>query len=70
VVAVRVQPGDAVEAGQTVVVVEAMKMEHRVAVTHAGIVATVSVAVGDQVVVRQPLLTVTPAAPAVAPATD
>jgi biotin carboxyl carrier protein len=38
-----------VEAGQTLVVLEAMKMEHRVQAPRAGTVASVDVAVDDQV---------------------
>lgn len=43
VVAVRVKPGDAVKAGQAVVVVEAMKMQNELAVHHDGVVAEVLV---------------------------
>ncbi|HTL39990.1 MAG TPA: biotin carboxylase N-terminal domain-containing protein [Pseudolysinimonas sp.] len=48
VVAVPVRDGDAVEAGDTIVAVEAMKMEHALTAPVAGIVR-VDVAVGDQV---------------------
>ena len=41
--------GDSVEAGQTVVILEAMKMENAVAATKAGIVKDVRVAAGDSV---------------------
>jgi pyruvate carboxylase subunit B len=43
VVAVRVRAGDAVHAGQAVVVVEAMKMQNELAVMHDGVVAEVLV---------------------------
>jgi biotin carboxyl carrier protein len=43
VVAIRVKPGDAVKAGQAVVVVEAMKMQNELAVTHDGVVREVLV---------------------------
>jgi biotin carboxyl carrier protein len=43
VVAVRVRPGDAVRAGQAVVVVEAMKMQNELAVMHDGVVSEVLV---------------------------
>jgi propionyl-CoA carboxylase alpha chain len=46
---VRVAAGDEVAAGQTLVVLEAMKMEHHMAAPADGIVAEVRVAVGDQV---------------------
>jgi propionyl-CoA carboxylase alpha chain len=49
VVRVAVSVGDAVVAGQLVVVLEAMKMEHAVHATSAGTVASVTVAEGDQV---------------------
>jgi propionyl-CoA carboxylase alpha chain len=46
---VRVEPGEAVTAGQTLVVLEAMKMEHHMAAPADGVVAEVRVAAGDQV---------------------
>ena len=49
VIAVAVAQGDAVTAGQLLVVVEAMKMEHRVTAPADGTVAEVRVAVGHQV---------------------
>ncbi|MGE4426529.1 MAG: biotin carboxylase N-terminal domain-containing protein [Solirubrobacteraceae bacterium] len=49
VVRVDVAPGDAVEAGRTLLVLEAMKMEHAVRAPVDGIVAEVPVAVGDRV---------------------
>jgi biotin carboxyl carrier protein len=49
VIAVAVAPGDAVTAGQLLVVVEAMKMEHRITAPSDGTVAEVRAAVGDQV---------------------
>jgi biotin carboxyl carrier protein len=44
-----VAPGDRVEAGQVVAVVEAMKMETRLAAARAGTVAAVNAAVGAAV---------------------
>jgi propionyl-CoA carboxylase alpha chain len=41
--------GDTVEAGDTIVVVEAMKMEHRIDCPTAGTIAAILVAVGEQV---------------------
>ncbi|WP_262319939.1 acetyl/propionyl/methylcrotonyl-CoA carboxylase subunit alpha [Acidiferrimicrobium sp. IK] len=49
VLAVHVEPGDVVAAGSALVVMEAMKMEHRVNAPHDGTVAAVPVAAGDQV---------------------
>ncbi len=49
VLEVRVVPGDVVIAGQTLVVIEAMKMEHHMNAPSDGVVAEVRVAEGDQV---------------------
>ena len=43
------QQGDTVEEGQTLIVMEAMKMEHRIAATESGTVAVIHHAVGEQV---------------------
>jgi acetyl/propionyl-CoA carboxylase alpha subunit len=49
ITAVLVAAGDAVTAGQTLVVLEAMKMEHRIAADIDAVVAEVHVAVGQSV---------------------
>ena len=49
VISVAVAVGDTVSAGQTVLVLEAMKMQHTVAAPHDGVVTDLPVAVGDQV---------------------
>jgi acetyl-CoA/propionyl-CoA carboxylase, biotin carboxylase, biotin carboxyl carrier protein len=49
VVQLRVQPGTAVSAGETLVVLESMKMEISIAAPRDGCVAAVHVAAGDQV---------------------
>jgi biotin carboxyl carrier protein len=49
IVKVAVSVGDTVEAGQTVVILEAMKMENAVAASKAGVVKEVRVAAGDSV---------------------
>lgn len=49
VVAVQAAPGDTVSAGQALLVIEAMKMEHTVRAPRAGGVAAVHVRVGDRV---------------------
>lgn len=49
VVKVQVAPGDHVELGQSVVVLEAMKMENELEAERAGRVATVHVGAGDTV---------------------
>jgi len=56
VVRVAVAPGDVVEAGQLLVVLEAMKMEHAVHAGLAGTVTDVGVAEGDQVETGQVLV--------------
>ena len=61
VIGVRVAEGDRVDKGQLLLVVEAMKMEHRVFAEVAGTVAAIHVAVGDQVKTRQRLAEITPA---------
>jgi biotin carboxyl carrier protein len=49
VLAVRVKEGDAVEAGQVLLVLEAMKMENNVSAPAAGRIARVLVEPGQQV---------------------
>jgi geranyl-CoA carboxylase alpha subunit len=49
VVAVLVKPGEHVAAGQPVITLEAMKMEHVHAAPIAGVIAAIDVAEGDQV---------------------
>ncbi|CAB3767707.1 3-methylcrotonyl-CoA carboxylase [Burkholderia sp. MSh2] len=49
VIAVLVEPGQKVEAGTPLIVMEAMKMEHTIGAPNAGVVAEVLYGVGDQV---------------------
>jgi methylmalonyl-CoA carboxyltransferase small subunit len=56
VIAVNVAPGQAIEAGDVIVVLEAMKMETSVTAHHAGKVKTVSVKAGESVKLRQELV--------------
>jgi propionyl-CoA carboxylase alpha chain len=49
VVRVEVNVGDRVAKGQVLVVIEAMKMEHRIAAPADGVVAEVRVGAGDSV---------------------
>jgi oxaloacetate decarboxylase alpha subunit len=55
---VEVGPGDTVNEGDTLVVVEAMKMETNVAAPRSGTVSQVNVAVGDVVAVGDPLVVI------------
>ena len=58
IVDVLVKEGDMVEAGQTLVVLEAMKMEHALKAGISGTVSAISCSVGQQVKSRQLLATV------------
>jgi propionyl-CoA carboxylase alpha chain len=62
VIALRVAEGDRVARGDTLVVLEAMKMEHPMRAAHDGVVREVRVAEGDQVEAGALLLVVEPAA--------
>jgi len=61
VIDLRVRVGDTVRAGQTLLILEAMKMEHPMNATEDGVVTEVRVALGDQVVSGAVLLVVEPA---------
>ncbi len=63
VLELRVRVGDRVTAGETLVVLEAMKMEHPMRATEDGVVREVRVAEGDQVEAGTVLLVVEPDAP-------
>ncbi len=58
IVAILVEEGQMVEAGQTLVVLEAMKMEHQLKAGVAGRVESISTQVGQQVKTKQILVTV------------
>jgi len=58
IVAVNVEAGQAVNAGQVLIVLEAMKMEHRITCSEAGIVKELRVRVGEQVDAGQVMLVV------------
>ena len=60
VVAVRVAPGDRVTAGQELVVLEAMKMEHPAVAAADGVVESVRVEVGQFVEAHSVLVTLVP----------
>ncbi|RBP66166.1 biotin carboxyl carrier protein /biotin carboxylase [Brevibacterium sanguinis] len=56
IVSVAVAPGDSVEAGDTLAVIEAMKMEQPLKAGHAGTVAEVLVEAGSSVKAGEPLV--------------
>jgi biotin carboxyl carrier protein len=49
VLALHVKPGDSVEQGQLLLILEAMKMEHQITAPRDGSINQVLVVVGDQV---------------------
>ncbi len=53
---VAVRPGEAVQAGQPLLVIEAMKMDNLLRASRAGVVKEVHVSVGSQVAHGDPLL--------------
>jgi acetyl-CoA/propionyl-CoA carboxylase, biotin carboxylase, biotin carboxyl carrier protein len=59
VVRIAVEPGDSVERGQTVCVVEAMKMENDVTAHRAGVLATLAATSGMAVRVGDPIAEIT-----------
>ncbi len=61
VVRLLVAQGDTVAAGQPLLTLEAMKMEHQIVSPHSGVVAEVYVAAGQQLDHGQPLVKVDPA---------
>ena len=60
VVRIEVQAGQAVAAGQTLLVMEAMKMEHRLVAPCAGQVQSLQARVGEQVAARRVLAQIEP----------
>ncbi|MGW7053936.1 acetyl-CoA carboxylase biotin carboxylase subunit [Streptomyces sp. NPDC054887] len=60
VTVVKVSVGDHVDAGQSLLVVEAMKMEHVISAPHAGTVTELDVTPGSTVAMDQVLAVVTP----------
>ena len=62
VTVVKVAAGDEVTAGQSLLVVEAMKMEHVITAPHDGTVSEIDVTPGSTVAMDQVLAVVTPAA--------
>ncbi|MFZ1362078.1 MAG: biotin carboxylase N-terminal domain-containing protein [Candidatus Nanopelagicales bacterium] len=62
VITIDVAEGDQVDEGQTLAVIEAMKMEHRITAGQAGTVAQVLVTTGDSVAAGQALVVIDDAA--------
>ncbi len=58
IIAVKVNVGDTVKAGQEVAVLEAMKMENSIEATHDGKVTAINVAKGDSVLEGAPIVTI------------
>ena len=58
IIAVKVNVGDVVKAGQEVAVLEAMKMENSIEATHDGTVTAINVAKGDSVLEGAPIVTI------------
>lgn len=56
VTSVRAEPGDAVAKGQTLITIEAMKMEHQLKAQRDGVIAEVLASEGDQVAIRAKLI--------------
>ena len=60
VIDVRVKPGDVVEAGQGILILEAMKMQNELTATQAGVVEEIFVKAGDTVAANQALAKINP----------
>lgn len=58
IIAIRVNVGDVVKAGQEVAVLEAMKMENSIEATHDGTVTAINVSKGDSVLEGAPVVTI------------
>ena len=58
IIAVKVNVGDTVKAGQEVAVLEATKMENSIEATHDGTVTAINVAKGDSVLEGAPIVTI------------
>ena len=58
IIAIKVNVGDTVKAGQEVAVLEAMKMENSIEATHDGTVTAINVTKGDSVLEGAPIVTI------------
>jgi len=59
IVSVSVRPGDRVEAGQDLCVLDAMKMNNRIRAARAGTISQIHVSPGQQVQYGDPLISLT-----------
>lgn len=57
IVAIKVKPGDTVKKGDTLIILEAMKMENNIPATTAGVIKEVCVNTGDSVLDGADLVT-------------
>ncbi|MDT8377692.1 MAG: biotin/lipoyl-containing protein [Desulfotignum sp.] len=58
IVEISVKPGDAVEEGQEILVLEAMKMENPIVATADGTIKEVNVSVDDKVATNQVMVVI------------
>ena len=58
IIEIQVAKGDAVEEGQELLILEAMKMENPIVATAAGTVADIKVAVNDKVASKQAMIVI------------
>lgn len=58
IIAIKVNVGDVVKAGQEVAVLEAMKMDNSIEATHDGTVTAINVSKGDSVLEGAPVVTI------------
>ena len=58
IIEILVQPGDKIEVGQAVAVLEAMKMENELQAEYSGTVTAVNVAEGDRVLTGAEIITI------------
>ncbi len=58
IISVKVKPGDTVQPGQVVAILEAMKMENEIQAEYAGTVTSVNVAQGDSILEGAPIVTI------------
>ena len=58
IIAIKVNVGDVVKAGQEVAILEAMKMENSIEATHDGTVTAINVSKGDSVLEGAPVVTI------------